>query len=334
MCISNRRLSRAQSSNANLANIGSESPSTSRISSMPKTSNFSRFSSSSSRTFIGGFSSAAPSFALPSPAGLFSASSFTSFFSFEGGGAFGKAAVSSHSANLSGAFPSPFNLAFLCLSSSFRWARLTGSLYSMCLICQFCKSFCQLFHFSLNHSEGPMCSTRVVTLRWNFHFIRRSSHLCLSCHMNLISSNPSSSVGKPNPEKAVLTMKSDKSDISPSRFRKSSARSAAVSSTLGGCSSSTGASSSVAAASTSASTSLASAGSSLASSPSAASASRFCRNSSIFFLILSARFRAFSTAFWRSSQRRFRTRSAFLLLNSAKALSCFSFRSCACTAVL
>merc|ERR1712066_230179 len=73
-----------------------------------------------------------------------------------------------------------------------------ADLCSFNLLCQALSTVCHFAHCWLNHVEGCKSSMRMLSFLSKIHFFRYSSHLAPLDHSYLMSSKPSSLVGRVN----------------------------------------------------------------------------------------------------------------------------------------
>mmetsp|Transcript_24481 Transcript_24481/g.61199 ORF Transcript_24481/g.61199 Transcript_24481/m.61199 type:complete len:358 (-) Transcript_24481:1161-2234(-) len=288
MCNSNRNDNMAQSSIWYSLKRGVSAP-TFKISSTPNTSRASKSMLSSSSSF------SSSSTSIASVSSFFSSFSSPSFFS----AAFFAAA------------------AFLASLAAFAAAFFaTTVLYSANLLCQALTAICHLAHCWLNHVEGCKSSMRMLSFLSKIHFFTYSSHLAPLVHSYLMSSKPSSLVGRVNLVNEALITTGVRSLVS--RLTKDIFFSSAVNSALGGSSSF----------SSSSASSFSSSSSSFSSSSSSnfspfSSAAFFLASRSFCFFSFSAFFLSFSISFCFCSIIFFRFSSNFFALNCLSEASCF-----------
>mmetsp|Transcript_28978 Transcript_28978/g.75334 ORF Transcript_28978/g.75334 Transcript_28978/m.75334 type:complete len:203 (-) Transcript_28978:855-1463(-) len=77
-------------------------------------------------------------------------------------------------------------------------ARLTGSLYSVVVVCHSASTFCHSVHLCLNHSPGTRSSILHIIFCFLIQSLKYFSDLSLGCHEKRTSSKPSSPVGNEN----------------------------------------------------------------------------------------------------------------------------------------
>mmetsp|Transcript_83855 Transcript_83855/g.245857 ORF Transcript_83855/g.245857 Transcript_83855/m.245857 type:complete len:383 (+) Transcript_83855:421-1569(+) len=315
-------------------------PPTSKTSSTPKTSSWSKstagsssfssfsFSSFSSVSFFSSsfFSSSFSSSFFSSSffAASSALSSFPSSFSFSAFSAFSFSALSFSSLSFSAfAFSSAAFLSasafFLAASTSFC---ATAVLCWFCLACQACIVFCQSFHFPVNHSPGCSSSMRVETFRSRTHCFRYSLHLSPLLHSCRTSSKPSSFSGSENFTNDAFSVCALRSGVGS--LRNQVLFSSPVSSAFGGSPSGSSGSSADFSSSSSGSSSFFSSG---AGSPAFAAASASALRlscSCLRFAARSAFFRSRSSCLCRFSRIFLFFSSACFVCHSAVTVSCLA----------